>query len=101
MNNRLIRLLPPYNRPNPRGGQVTDSTLISPEGVESWKSAAEYPELRHYFDIAGQKAPAAPESDVEEHATVSRARLITYLALAGLTGGWVMMVLGPLCRSAE
>jgi hypothetical protein len=80
-----------------RGGQVTDSTLISPDGVESWKSAGEYPELRHYFDIAGQKAPAAPESDVEEQATVSRARLITYLGLAGLTGGFIMMILGPLC----
>jgi len=80
-----------------RSGEVNGSTQISPEGVEEWKSAGEYPELRRYLDLASQHSPSTKRESDEEVTTVSRSRLITYLALAALTGAWLMMILSPIC----
>src|SRR6266700_3682835 len=80
-----------------RCGEVDGSTQISPEGVEEWKSAGEYPELRRYFDLASQHGPFAKRESDDEVTTVSRSRLIIYLALAALTGAWMMMILSPIC----
>jgi hypothetical protein len=81
-----------------RRGEVTASTLIAPAGIEEWKPAADYPELQHYFELAAASPhPAAKRDDDAVDATVSPARLITYLALAGLTAGWMMMILAPIC----
>jgi hypothetical protein len=76
-----------------RAGSIKASTLIAPPGSEDFHPASAYDELSHLFpQLAGDG-----ETIGEDLQLASRARVITYLTLAGLTAAMLMGALAPLC----
>lgn len=75
-----------------RSGMIRPTTLVAAAGSDDFAAASTFPELAIYFGDA-----IASSADEGELSTVSRARLITYLALAGLTAALLMSLITPLC----
>ncbi len=76
-------------------GKVGAATRIREPHTEQWMLAGDLEELREDFAVAA--ASHSIKRDGREGDHISRARLVAYMALAGLVAGGVMMVLAPLC----
>lgn len=76
-----------------RNSTVTLTTSVRERGSEQWALAGDIDDFRADFESAA----AARASDDVDRDSISRKRLVSYMALAGLVAGGMMVILAPLC----